>query len=357
MTISLKIRTSNQFIYYSKDSKIGVVIYLIPENSSQVKNVHFIIAVDNSPSMMKDGKFQTAVESAQRLISSLPKDNMVTLILFSNHPRVIYTGNTGIYVPVPTEKGATTRFHELIRYVIELSSRYQMPTKAILLTDGKPVDKRNVKDYEKLSFPANLQIIAIGIGRDYNEVILKRLADMTAGLFYHIEDPSQLPQLFQEQSSNGVFATNVRVNVPQGFSPLNFDMPIRIPIVEGLVAVYGVMDVPPGDKDFEVPIIVTYNDPSNSQEMTLSQTVVLKRAPDQVVEANVNKEVEAEIQYYTLLRDYTNALETGKEATKVLQKLREAAEATRREDLIEATQRLTGDSKVDLSEATKKMRK
>ncbi len=357
MTITLKVRTSNQFVYYSKDSKIGVIIYLIPETSSQLRNVHFIIAVDNSPSMKNDGKFETAVESAQKLISSLPRDNMVTLILFSNHPKVVYTGNTGVYVPVPTEKGATTRFHELIRYIIELSSRYQMPTKAILLTDGKPVDKRNVKDYEKLSFPPNLQIIAIGIGRDYNEVILKRLADMTAGVFYHIEDPSQLPSLFQEQGSGNVFATNVRVSVPQGFSPLNFDLPIRIPIVNGLVAVYGLLNVPPGEEDFQFPVIVTYTDPVTSQERTLSHTVVLKRAQDQVVEANVNREVEAEVQYYTLLRDYTNALESGKEATRILQQLRDAAEATRREDLIEATQRLTGDSKADLSEATKRMRK
>ncbi|AWR95193.1 VWA domain-containing protein [Acidianus brierleyi] len=356
MTISLKIRYSNSFINYKKTTEIGFIIYAVPESVAKIKNTHFIIAIDNSPSMVKNGNLDIALKSAEKLLETLPQGNTVTIIEFSNHPKIMYSGATGIKVNINKESGATTRFYELITFIMAMASQNPIPTKVILLTDGKPIDKRNIKDYEKLNIPKNMEIISIGIGSDYNETILSLLADKTSGIFYHIDDPSQLPTLFEEQTTNNVHALNLSISVPQGFSPLNYDMPIKIPIVDRLISVYGILTVPPGDKDYPVNIIANYDDPVTSQNKSLSYSVVLKRANEDVVNANLNKEVDAEIKYYKLLRDYTEALEKGKEATKIMTELKQVAEETRKEDLIEYTQKMTGDAKTDLSAATRKMR-
>ncbi|TRM86877.1 VWA domain-containing protein, partial [Sulfolobus sp. E3] len=62
------------------------------------------------------------------------------------------------------------------------------------------------------------------------------------------------------------------------------------------------------------------------------------------------------IRYYRLLREYTEALVSGKDTTRILNQLRQIAEETRRSDLIEQTEKLGSDKKADLSEVTKKMR-
>ncbi len=356
MTISLKIRSSNSFINYKKTTEIGFIIYAVPESVATIKNTHFIIAIDNSPSMIKNGNLDIALKSAEKLLGTLPQGNTVTVIEFSNHPKIMYTGATGTKISINKEHGATTRFYELITFIVDIASKNSIPTKVILLTDGKPIDKRNIKDYEKLNIPRNIEIISIGIGKDYNEAILALLANKTSGVFYHIDDPSQIPTLFEEQTTNNVHALNLSISVPQGFSPLNYDLPIKIPIVDRLVAVYGILTVPPGDKDYSVNFIANYDDPVTSQNKSLSYPVILKRANEEVVDANLNKEIDAEIRYYKLLRDYTEVLEKGKDVTKIMTELKQVAEETRKEDLIEYTQKMTGDAKTDLSAATKKMR-
>lgn len=360
MTISLKIKTTHTYVAEDKETEVGIVVYLVPENATSYSQIRYLIAIDNSPSM-KGAKFEAAISSALALLSKIPQSQRLVLILFSNHPEIIYEGYGGNIAELENrlrniKYGGTTRFYEAIKKIIEISSD-GIPTKAILLTDGKPTDKTNVKDYEKLNIPSNLSFISIGIGRDYNEVILKKLSDKTAGLFYHIEDSSQLPSVFEEQQSSTIFATNLSLTTDSNFSTLNYDIPINIPVVDRLIAIYGTSIVPKGNENYRITFNVKYQDPVDNQSKTVSQSVMFTRTKDRhLIESTVNQDVLAEIRYYRLLKEYSELLEKGKDVTRVAKELMEAAEQTRKQELIEATQKLTGDSKVDLSEVTRKMR-
>lgn len=360
MTISLKLKTSHTYVSENADTEVGIIAYLVPENASLTSQIRYIIAIDNSPSM-KGIKFETAISSALLLLSRIPPSQRLVLIVFSNHPEILYNGIGGKNPELENKLqnikyGGTTRFYEAIKKIIEISSD-GIPTKAILLTDGKPTDKSNVKDYEKLVIPPNLSFISIGIGRDYNELILKRLADRTAGLYYHIEDSSQLPIIFQEQQSSTIFATNLSLTSDSPFSPLNYDLPINIPVVDRLIAIYGTSVIPKGNQNYTITFNIKYQDPVDNQVKTITQTLTFVRSKDKdLISSTINQDVLAEIRYYRLLREYAELLERGKDVTKVAKELMQAAEQTRKAELIEATQKLTGDSKVDLSEATKKMR-
>ncbi|ARM76051.1 VWA domain-containing protein [Acidianus manzaensis] len=360
MTISLKIKTSHNYISNKDNTEVGLSIYVVPENASTASNIRYIIAIDNSPSMKGD-KFNTAISSAVSLLSKIPPSQQVIVILFSNHPEIIYQGYGGKNEELENklqnlEFGGTTRFHETIRKIIEITSD-GIPTKAILLTDGKPKDKGNVKDYEALQIPPNLSFISIGIGRDYNEIILKSLADKTAGFFYHIEDPSQLPLILEEQKSSDVFATNFALQVPNNFSPLNYDLPINIPVVDRLLAIYGTIIIPPGNDNYQITFVARYQDPVDNQIKTLTYNLTFYRTENkELITSNINRDVLAEIRYYRLLKEYGELVQRGKDTTRVTRELMQVAEETRKASLIEATQKLTGDPKTDLSEVTKKMR-
>lgn len=176
-----------------------------------------------------------------------------------------------------------------------------------MLTDGKPTDKRNVKDYEKLDIPPNTQIITIGIGNDYNERILKKLADRSSGKFYHIKDISELPNIFESQRTTSTYAHNLNLIVPQGFMPFNYDLPIRIPIVEKLIAVYGSFVIPAGKEPYTITFSADYIDPIDNQRKTVTKSVILQRGNPQFVESHADRDVILEIRYYRLLREYSEA--------------------------------------------------
>ncbi|BDC19410.1 VWA domain-containing protein [Acidianus sp. HS-5] len=355
MTISLKIKTSHKYISRDDKTEVGLIIYIVPEKYSTTANIRYVIAVDNSPSMKDYNKFDTAVNSAQTLLANIPQTNNVILILFSNHPEIIYNGPGGSPISIPRKFGGTTRLHETIRKIIDIASD-GMPTKAILLTDGKPKDKTNVKDYEALQLPPNLTFISIGIGKDYNEVILKRMSDRSAGVFYHIEDVSQLPNVFEEQRTTSTYALNLTLNVPQGFSSFNYEPPIFIPIVDKLIAVYGTIIIDRGDLPVNLTFTANYTDPVDSQPKVLSSTVTLERNEDSTVKSTVNSDVLAEIKYYRLLKEYADVLAKGKDTTRLMAELMQTAQQSGNQALVEETQKLTGHPKSDLSEVTKKMR-
>jgi len=355
MTITINVKQTHNYIYTDRPTDVGFIIYITPLQTAVTRNTHYIIMIDNSPSMQGE-KLNTAVQSAQKLLLSLPQGNFITIIVFSNHPEIRYQGPSGVLVNFDVGKGYTTRFYEAINFAIDLAKRSQMPTKIILLTDGKPTDKRNVKDYEKIDIPPNIQIISIGIGKDYNENILKRLADKSAGTFYHVNELSQLPNIFERERTSSTFAYNLQLLVPQNFMPHNYDLPIRIPIVDKLIAVYGNLVVPAGNSPYVVTFAANYTDPVDNQQKTVTKTITLQRADPQIVENYIDRDSLAEIRYYRMLREYADALYTGKDTTKILNQLKEIAEETKRPELIEETKRLGSDKKSDLSEITRKMR-
>ena len=360
MTISVKIKSSTNFVAFERPTEVDLIIRIVPESFVKFSGIHYVILIDNSPSMLKENKLQTAIASANRLSNEIPPGNYLSIYLFSNDLEKIYEGQTGVPVMIPQQikKGYTTNFHKAITKILEIVRGYTTPVKLIILSDGKPTDKRNVKDYEGIQIPPHVQIISIGIGNDYNEAIMKRLADKGAGVYYHILDPSQLPTIFVQQKVSDVAGYNLVLNVPPGFEVLNYEMPVNIPIIDKAITVYAVGNIPAGGQPVVLNVSGSYYDPARGMIVPINEAIYLQRAPYAVVQQNINQSVVAEVRYFNLLKQYGNALMMGntKEATQIAQELIVAAEQTRREDLIEETRKLTGDKKADLSEVTRTMR-
>lgn len=359
MTLSVKIKSSHSIVSIEKSTQVSLIVRIVPESFAHFSGIHYVIMIDNSPSMRQHNKMDVAIAAANKLSYEIPPGNYLSVYLFSNDIEKIYEGPSGQSIFLQNvKKGYTTNFHKAINKVLQALAYSQLPVKLIILSDGKPTDKRNVKDYEKIQVPPNVQIISIGIGRDYNEVILKRLADKGAGVYYHIEDPTQLPSIFAQQKVNDVAGYNLVLNLPQGFEAINYEVPVNIPIVDRTISIYAIGTIPPGNQPVQLMFTGSYFDPVRNTSVPINEMLILQRGNEMQVIQSVNQGIIAEVKYFSLLRQYSNALASGsKEATAIAQELKMAAEQTRREDLIEETRKLTGDSKTDLSEVTRTMRK
>ena len=359
MTINLKIGSSHTYVSVEKPTQVNFIIRIVPDAFTQFSGIHYVILIDNSPSMLKDHKLDIAIASANKLSHEIPSGNYLSIYLFSNDIEKVYEGPSGNPIVLQNvKKGYTTNLHKALSKILQQLAYTQLPVKLIILSDGKPTDKRNAKDYEKLQVPSNVQIIAIGIGRDYNETILKRISDKGSGVYYHVEDPAQLPSVFIQQKVTEIAAYSFTLNLPPGFESINYEVPINIPVIDRIISIYAIGTIPPGNQPVQLVFSGSYYDPVRKTYVPIQEQVVLQRGNEIQVNQGINKDIVAEVKYFTLLKQYGDAVVKGnKEATGIAQELRKVAEQTRREDLIEETKKLTGDSKSDLSEITRTMRK
>ncbi|HYR46460.1 MAG TPA: VWA domain-containing protein, partial [Thermoanaerobaculia bacterium] len=92
--------------------------------------------------------------------------------------------------------------------------------RVLLLTDGNPtVGKTDGREFVTLAQgmrEAGITITAIGIGTDYNEQLLEKIAESGGGLWHHIVDArADLPQIFQDQAAQmaGTVVSNPELKV------------------------------------------------------------------------------------------------------------------------------------------------
>jgi uncharacterized protein YegL len=75
----------------------------------------------------------------------------------------------------------------------------------ILVSDGDPNQEQNVRDYAyKMNYPCS----TIGVGRGYNESLLRNISNATSGIFYPANDINQLNGVFQKIASGNIVSAN-----------------------------------------------------------------------------------------------------------------------------------------------------
>lgn len=142
---------------------------------------------------------------------------------------------------------------------------------------------------------------------------------------------------------------------------MNYTPPIYLGTVEGVVRIYGFVQVPPRYSGEVVRVRLTYTDTFDEREYSLERSISLTPATDSAqFVSGLNKYLLWEVEYYEKMREISHLLESGMqvEATRKMKELKEIAERTRKQDLIEATRKImnASDEKEISSEITRKMR-
>ncbi len=345
MTISVRTELSHA---YSFDSKIDAVfkVTLVAEKRSEARGFHHIIMIDTSRSM-EGQKIELAKRGAEEYAKRIPAGNTLSVVLFSSAVETYPETRLSDVLPKIRATGLTA-LHSALQSAFEIAKKSQRPGWIVLLTDGEPTDVTRPELYSKLKMPTGFQMIEFGIGADYNQSILKALADASGGTLYNITDAQKitLPDMMQKSAVNEVAARSI--NVDFGSNPnvkiLNYKgPPVSINAVETIAKIWGRVQIPAGFNGRLLDIQASYEDTVDAKRRSINGPVDIKVAKneEQFLEG-INNSLVSEFQYYQGLEEYYQHLAKGdlKEATKTMNQLSANAEQTRRTDLIEATKRL-----------------
>ncbi|BCU67696.1 hypothetical protein HS7_11330 [Sulfolobales archaeon HS-7] len=329
---------------------------LVPEQSKSVTGYHYVFAIDSSGSM--DGlKIGLAKESAENILKKIPSSNKVTVISFSKDVETIVEGvepQVAIEGIKKIKAEGPTPLYTAVNTAFSVANKYNMPTRIIILTDGKPTDEPDVDKYRSL-VASDAQVVAIGVGDDYNEDILKAIVDATNGVLYHLNDPSVIPEVMIRSAPSDLAAKDVSVDVtsPLQVKILNYSgMPVKISGIDKLVRIYGEITVPDNYSGEIVKVSVSYEEPDNSNRERIDAKLdIYPAASIEEFISGVKQEIIAEYKYMELLNEYQDKLIDDKESTKTLSKLEAYAEKTKNIELKETTKRLR-----DAVETTKRLK-
>lgn len=371
MAISNRVDFSHKYSY--KEPVKGVFrIILVPEKTTIATGLHYIVLIDNSGSMAGE-KLETAKNGAIELLNRIPEGNKVTLITFSTDVKVLaeYEKPKSVIPLIPniTVEGATALYAAL-NEAIKIAKKRESPGCIVLLTDGQPTDVEDLEAYKNLEMPNGFKVIAFGIGLDYNEELLKVLADKTGGILNHIKDPREVANALPQVAVSQIGARNVEVNVisESKVTLLNYTgLPVKFGAIEGVIRIWGELMIPPNYSGNLINVRVDYEDPvSGKRESQVSAVQVTPAKDTQTFVSGVNKDLMLEYQYYALMKKLEREVSANDlvSATRTLNEMEKISQQTRNIGLIQTTRTLKQSfqgSTVDLkkeiaSQVTKKMR-
>ena len=212
--------------------KLFVLLKVIPTAAlSQVRPPLALAVVIDTSGSMRDGVGSSKLEQVTAATAAILSDprlapgDLVTLVQFDDVARVIlplsplgdgqsaraalkrfedYSGGTQI------GQGLLGARHELAR--IEQGGVAQ---RVLLLTDGQAFDPQDCRVAAGQLAQLNAPLVTIGVGDDYNEELLRDLAEIGRGRPYHMEAIERLGEIFQleVQSSLREVITDLKAQI------------------------------------------------------------------------------------------------------------------------------------------------
>ncbi|AEM38802.1 von Willebrand factor type A [Pyrolobus fumarii 1A] len=317
-----------------------------------------IVLLDVSPSMKKEGKIIRAKEGVMEAMKTLKPTDHFAVIAFCRTAKLVGSTIYGdsledIKRKVDEVKHCTftnigRALEEALNLIEALNKRYGAiyTYRILLLTDGMPTwGPKKPEHFSKIIERARklgAPIIAIGIGREYNEKLLFHLAKETGGVFEHVTSAEEIRRVLEEYAAKGtkVVAKDVKLEIElygnvdlevYGFRYERKGSKAIVHVgdisegeqvtVAGMLIVFP-MAAAPGAKMRAARFRVSYYEPMGGERMTAWIDLTLR-----VVES------EEQIKVDEVVAAKVNALSAA-------QKIVEAAMDGRAEELLEATARL-----------------
>lgn len=200
--------------------------------------VDLAVVIDASGSMSARGKIDYARRAAKLLASNLDGDDRFSLVTFNDSARTLipavgvrdvdalHRAIDGIY-----EGGGTNLYAGMEQGADQVrnSLRPGMVGRVVVLSDGHAnVGLTSPSAFEQFSAElaaGGVAVSAIGLGRDYNEDLLARMADIGGGSYDYVDDPRELTGVLSDELERtaSVVARGVQVSVtlPPDVEPLD----------------------------------------------------------------------------------------------------------------------------------------
>ncbi len=222
-------------ILSGSDGKVSVALTLTAAEIEQltrrpVQQTDLVIVLDRSGSM-KGQKIHDARQAVMRLIDRLGADDRLAVVTYSNgvdtlspllpmdgpHRRKVKAAVQRIYSGGGTNLGGGLQrgIQTLMQTVADGRQR-----KVILISDGLAnhgiTDPSALGNLASGAVEQNFSVSTVGVGYDFNEVLMTTIADHGAGSYYFLENPNAFAQVFEKEfeSARNVAASGLELRIP-----------------------------------------------------------------------------------------------------------------------------------------------
>src|SRR5580700_8746447 len=178
------------------------------------------VVIDRSGSMYDERRLEFVTEAVKFLADNLTPDDKISIVVFADEAKVIITPeasrdksavNKAIDNIDLLDIGGGTKMALGMKAAIDevkknLSS--DRLNRVLVLTDGQTYEETAClelaeKNRDQISFST------MGVGVEFNEKLLQRIAQDSNGKYHFIGDPAEIPQIFEDELE-GLRSVSVR---------------------------------------------------------------------------------------------------------------------------------------------------
>lgn len=171
--------------------------------------VNLALVIDTSGSM--EGR---AIEDARRaalsLVDALHDGDRLAVVSFDSRAQVVAPSAV-------VDADSRARFHQKIqamraRGTTDLASGLRLGieqlarawsnegiNRVVLLSDGVPNDAEGIEAMARAAGQRGITVTALGLGADYDETLMGRVAQLSGGRFHYIEESSRVAEVFRDE--------------------------------------------------------------------------------------------------------------------------------------------------------------
>jgi Ca-activated chloride channel homolog len=209
--ITLDAALGNKFVKSGASSTMVARIGLSARKRSATQRppVNLALLVDTSGSM--DGRAIADARAASlALVASLAPDDRIALIVFNSKADVLLpstrledTSAKELRSKIEGMKATgTTDMSSGLRLAIDQVKRnlnHEGVNRVVLVGDGVPNDDRQITALVSDAAAHGVSITALGLGNDYDPMLMGRIAQQSGGRFFYVEDSTKVASFFAEE--------------------------------------------------------------------------------------------------------------------------------------------------------------
>jgi len=268
------------------------------------------LVFDRSGSMKEEAKIGYVREAGHLVVDNLSKQDHVAFVAFNHqvqtlvplHP-VVNREYLHHRIDELFAEGQTNLSGGLLEGCAQLHTRLDQPGlhHVILLTDGLAnrgvIDPQSLVRLVEKCTERGITVTAIGVGTEYNEVLLSRIADAGGGRYAYVAQPDEIPAAFQRELGAllAIVAQNVKltINMPAGIEPVQVYgseeplKPDKLELLLGdlasseervLLVKLRVDYVQQQGASVELTSVLTFDDVERAERIEMQQMVSIQRA-------------------------------------------------------------------------------